>query len=294
MTANSVAVIVASLGRPAEIADLIEGLRTQTHQPDQIVLSVTSDADLPPAHDGMTVVMGSKGLCAQRNRGLDAISGEPDIIAFFDDDYLPSRFTLAGIAHAFSKWPDVVGLNGELLADGVKHGGVSLEDAQALISAHDEKGPPDPASFEIQTDLSGLYGCNMVYRRAAIGETRFDENLPLYGWQEDIDFAAQLLPRGRLVKTNAFFGVHRGVKGARQSGLRLGYSQIANPLYLARKGTMARSYALRLAAKNMLANHARVLRPEPWIDRAGRASGNWRALFDALRGRADPRRILQL
>ena len=47
------------------------------------------------------------------------------------------------------------------------------------------------------------------------------------------------------------------------------------------------------ALRNMAANHARALRPEPWIDRAGRMRGNWRGLGDILAGRADPERILQ-
>jgi hypothetical protein len=36
------------------------------------------------------------------------------------------------------------------------------------------------------------------------------------------------------------------------------------------------------------------LRSEPWIDRRGRLKGNLLAMFDVLRGRSDPRRILDL
>jgi hypothetical protein len=32
----------------------------------------------------------------------------------------------------------------------------------------------------------------MAFRYQAIDGERFDENLPLYGWQEDVDFAAAL------------------------------------------------------------------------------------------------------
>jgi hypothetical protein len=42
------------------------------------------------------------------------------------------------------------------------------------------------------------------------------------------------------------------------------------------------------------ANHLKALRPEPWIDRLARARGNWMALFDILRRREDPRRILEM
>jgi len=34
--------------------------------------------------------------------------------------------------------------------------------------------------------------------------------------------------------------------------------------------------------------------PEPWVDRRGRVRGNLMAFRDLLRGRLDPRRILEI
>ncbi len=287
-----IAVVIATLGRPAEVGQLLVRLDRQNHRPSAIVLSVTGDADLPPDLPGhVAVVAGGKGLPAQRNRGMDLVRGECDVIAFLDDDYLPSDHALAGMAALFELHPDVAGANGRLLADGINSRGVGLEEAEALIAAHDRLPRSSP---RILKDMFGLYGCNMVYRTAAIGDARFDERLALYGWQEDIDFAAQLLPRGRLVRTDAFAGVHRGVKGARTSGAKLGYSQVVNPLYLSRKGTMPPRYAARLVLNNLLANHLKALRPEPWVDRWGRVRGNWRGVWHVLTGRDDPRHILDM
>ena len=126
---------------------------------------------------------------------------------------------------------------------------------------------------------------------AAIGTTRFDERLKLYAWQEDIDFAARLGRRGRIVKTFAFAGVHQGVKIGRTPGMRLGYSQIINPSYLVQKGTMRKGFAARLMLRNFLANHVKSMKPEPWVDRLGRAKGNWIGIFDLVRGRITPERI---
>jgi GT2 family glycosyltransferase len=287
-----VAVVIATLGRPAEVGQLLARLDRQSHRPSVIVLSVTGDADLPPDLPGSAVVtIGSKGLPAQRNRGMDLVRDECDVVAFLDDDYLPSDHALAGMAALFARHSDVVGANGRLLADGINSRGIALEEAEALLAAHDERPPPTP---RILKDMFGLYGCNMAYRSAAIGHARFDERLALYGWQEDIDFAAQLLPHGRLVLTDAFAGVHRGVKGARTSGAKLGYSQVVNPLYLSRKGTMPPLYAARLVFNNVLANHLKALRPEPWVDRWGRVRGNWRGVWHVLTGRDDPRHILHM
>jgi GT2 family glycosyltransferase len=287
-----IAIVIATLGRPAEVGQLLGRLDRQSHRPSAIVLSVTGDADLPPDLPGhVAVAIGGKGLPAQRNRGMDLVRGACDVIAFLDDDYLPSDHALAGMATLFARHPDVAGANGRLLADGINSRGITLEEAEALIAAHDRLPRSSP---RILKDMFGLYGCNMAYRAAMIGDARFDERLALYGWQEDIDFAAQLLPRGRLVRTDAFAGVHRGVKGARTSGAKLGYSQVVNPLYLSRKGTMPPRYATRLVLNNVLANHLKALHPEPWVDRWGRVRGNWRGVWHVLIGRDDPRHILDM
>ena len=83
--------------------------------------------------------------------------------------------------------------------------------------------------------------------------------------------------------------------GRRGSGVRLGYSQVANPLYLSRQ---RRGYPLARAlnhiARNMAMNVARWWWPEPYIDRRGRLSGNIVAMRDLLNGRLSPERILDL
>jgi GT2 family glycosyltransferase len=234
-----------------------------------MVFAVTTQDDLPAGDLGgvRALICDVTGSCHQRNMGLSAVADAADVIAFFDDDYVPSSRCVEGIATIFAERSDVVAANGVLLADGVNSPGISYADAQTLIDHHDRMPAPAP---EIIATLSGLYGCNMAFRASAIGAERFDERLPLYAWQEDIDFAARVGKNGAIVRTNAFYGVHQGVKGARLSGLRLGYSQVVNPLYLIRKGTMAAGEALPLIIKNVMKNHARALFPEPWIDRLGR------------------------
>jgi hypothetical protein len=291
---SRIAIVVASTGRPAELGRWIYHVQRQTVQPIKLVYAVVKETDLPAweeAPANLTVLFCASGLPVQRNAALDAVSSSCDIIAFFDDDYVPSSYCIEGIDAFFKAHPDVVGANGTLLADGINSSGISYEEAEDLVVQHD--GLPR-IEASIVGDLNGLYGCNMVFRVSAIGKERFDEALPSYAWQEDIDFAARVGRRGRLVKTNAFYGVHQGVKGARLAGTRLGYSQVANPIYLVRKGTVPVSYAAKLILKNVVKNHAKSLSPEPWIDRRGRCRGNWFAIFDVLFGRDHPQNILNL
>jgi len=286
-------VVIASLGRPDDIGDFLHELERQTRRPDGLVLSVTEEADLPSdLKPGMAeIVIGSKGLCAQRNRGLAHIGTDYDYVAFFDDDYLPTVKTIENICAFLDANPEIVGMEGFLIADGINGPGIGRQDALDLIAGYVE--PTGDAVNEVE-ERHDLYGCNMIYRVSAIEDARFDEVLPAYGWLEDVDFSNQLLARGRLVKTNAFAGVHRGTKRSRSPGKKLGYSQISNPIYLLRKGTMSRSDAYVQIARNLVANHAKIFTPEPWVDRKGRAAGNWRGLSDLVRGKINPGNISNL
>jgi hypothetical protein len=265
----------------------------QSLKPCLIVLSVVSEADVGGliSDPSLKIVFGTPGLCAQRNRALDALPADIDLIAFFDDDYLPAPGSLQGAASFFENHPDVTGATGVLLADGINSAGISYEEASALISGYTPQHGNKP---RILREQDGLYGCNMIYRVSAIRGQRFDETLPLYGWQEDIDFASRMARRGKQVKTDAFAGVHRGVKSARLPGVRFGYSQIANPVYLVRKGTMRFAYAFKLVLRNIAANLIRSPRSEPWIDRPGRLKGNLIALRDLVCGRLRPEAVLEL
>jgi hypothetical protein len=84
------------------------------------------------------------------------------------------------------------------------------------------------------------------------------------------------------------------VKGGRVAGDRLGYSQIVNPLYMLRKGTMTVGQVVRHIFGNVASNVARAPLPEPFIDRWGRLRGNLRGAFDVMRGRLEPERAAQI
>lgn len=288
-----VAVIIASTGRPECVASVIRDLSRQTRAPSRIILSVAAERDLPPAHlrKGCEVVLARRGLPAQRNAGLDHLAGDGDVVVFFDDDFVPSRHAVAGIGRLFADHPDVVGATGVVLADGIKTPGIPYTRAEAIVAAHDRKALRTPARLR---DVPDLYGCNMAFRLSALGGLRFDERLKLYGWQEDVDLSVQVSRRGRMVASDAFVGVHLGTKSGRTSGVRLGYSQVQNPIYLWRKGTMPGAKAWRLMMRNLATNHVRSLWPEPWVDRLGRVRGNWMGFADVMRGRLTPERIEDL
>lgn len=281
-------VVIATVGRPDLVARTIACLSRQTRPADGTLVVSVSPADVvgvdalpqPPE-----IAFAERGLCRQRNRALDLLKGRADVIMFFDDDFIPADDYLEMVERLFVAHPDVVGITGNLVADGIGGAGYTIEEAERLIA--ERAAGLDPAI----KSREALYGCNMAIRMQAATDLRFDEALPLYGWQEDIDYTYQLGQRGRLISTGQVTGVHMGVKGGRTSGRKLGYSQVANIVYLQRKGTMQPKLGGLLLRKNLLANLVRSVRPEPLIDRRGRLIGNIMALIDIARGRVDPRRI---
>lgn len=280
-------VVFATVGRAALLARTVDRIADQARLPDGILVSATGPADVAGverARMPARVIFGSKGLCRQRNAALRELSAKTDVVVFLDDDFVVHNDYLAVIEETFTD-QSIVGATGDLLADGI-HGEEIPFDAAALRL----DGHTLPA-FTPLRPRQALYGCNMAVRASAIDGLWFDEALPLYGWQEDIDFTHQLGKRGRLVSGDRLTGIHLGTRSARSPGKRLGYSQVANLVHLWRKGTMQPNLGQRLLVQNLASNALRSFYPEPHIDRRGRLLGNLIALRDLMTGRIDPRRV---
>jgi GT2 family glycosyltransferase len=284
-----IAVGIPTVGRAPTLREMLAELSRQTRQPDRVIVCATKPADVEGVvSDAVSILLAKPGLATQRNAVINA-NGDADIVVFFDDDFLPHPAYLAAIERHMTADPRIVVATGRVLADGI--GGPGLSTAQGLaIMARAVTGTA------IRPTFAG-YGCNMALRLAPIRRhgVWFDERLPLYGWQEDVDLSRRLAEFGSVVQLDAASGVHLGVKSGRVPGIRLGYSQIANPIYLSRKRC---GYPLRWAvvhiARNLAMNALGSTWPEPHVDRRGRLRGNMFALRDLIAGRMMPERILEL
>lgn len=300
-------VIVATKGRPREARELLDWLDEQTLQPRAIVVVGVETDDVEGveehhhARDGVLRVLLTHvpGLCIQRNAGLDYLSRSPAFardeffVVFFDDDFRPARDWLERCHEVLMAQREIAALTGKLLADGANQAALTSSLARSYI-----EGKTAPlkhwASGEQQRHVTSLYGCNMAYRDRVVRHCRFDENLPLYGWQEDQDFTSQAKAFGLTVYEPSCRGVHLGSRSGRVSGVRFGYSQIANPWYLIRKGTMSSRKGVRFVLRHLAANSTRTFIPSPRADYAGRLKGNLLAILDLMRGRCHPRRAADL
>lgn len=286
-------VIIPTFGRRETVGRLVGHLNSQHRLPDEVVLCATGPQDVPDAASPafpVSVLLGPRGSSRQRNAGLDHVLGRCDIVTFLDDDFLPADNYFAALEKSFADNPGWAVIMGHAAVDGVRCGGIEWEDGLAALRRHEPMVPARPRV----SDHVGAYGCNMSVRAAAVGPLRFDERLVLYGWQEDIDFTSRLSRHGRVVGLDTLIGVHLGSRGGRVSGLRMGYSQMVNPAYLMRKGSVPPRFAVPLMLRNLLANLIRSVRPEPHVDRRGRLRGNLLGLRHLISGRFEPEYILQI
>jgi GT2 family glycosyltransferase len=289
-----VAVGIATVGRAEILAETLRELHRQTRVPDRVVISCAEAQDVAGIADEelrSEFILGAAGLPRQRNRILDA-TADCDLLILLDDDFLPAQDYVEAVERIFRDHPDAVMVTGRVLADGICGPGLTIGEGRAILAA-DRRGPAPPSV----TAVFNGYGCNMALR-LAVGRqhrTRFDERLPLYAWQEDVDFSRRLAPYGRILRTEAARGVHLGVKHARTSGVRLGYAQIANPLYIvSKRAGYPLRHALKHIGRNLAANLVRSFKPEPWVDRRGRLLGNLLGFRDLALGRLAPEGMLGL
>lgn len=286
------AVVLASAERPALLAEALHSCSAQRGVAFHGVVSVPDEASLPEDRSllaGWRVVTGVRGLAAQRNAALDVLE-RIDIVAFFDDDAVLRSDYLANAVRFLTRHPVILGSTGRVLLDGATTGEVDRDSAAAALARSTAEGTSGR-----WRPTRELYGCNFVVRVAEAPHLRFDERLPLYSWLEDHDFARRLMRLGPLAEVDDCVIVHRAAaSGGRHNHLRLGYSQVMNPIYLARKGSfpvwLAAQQIFRPVAKNVALSAVGPSR----IWRRERLRGNSTAIRDIVRGRITPERIVEL
>ncbi len=290
----SIGIAIATAGRTAILTETLRDMAQQTHAPACIALCPAEEKDVDrPALDALGLPLlytsGKKGSAAQRN-ALLRVMPPVDLVLFLDDDFFMAADYLGELSALFQADPSLVMATGTVVFDGANGPGLQSAEGRTVLATA-VKAPVD----RVEPVFNG-YGCNMAVRWSTLADKGiwFDENLPLYSWGEDVDYSRQVALHGRIVKSSRLVGVHLGTKQGRTSGIRFGYSQVANQVYFFRKGVVSLKFALLFGSRNLLANLRGSLFPESYIDRRGRLLGNYYGLVDLLRGRSSPGRILDL
>lgn len=285
-------VVICSVHRPEILSETVESLvRRQSVPPREIIISVVNQdhvAEKTRAYSTVRVVIGSRqGTCAQRNVAAKLV--RTPYTLFLDDDVELASNYIQSMERLLYEDEGVVAATGFLTVDGAQgDAGLDREIARSYVSNYIRK----------QDNHDHENGQNLFVRTQVFHHVLFDENLPLYGWLEDFDFATNILRYGRIVMNARTCWAHIGAPSGRTSGLRYGYSQIVNPLYLWRKNRKPGMHRvifqhwLRYLASN--GRRAFINLPTDRTDRTGRLTGNVIALGHILTGRVDPTYILHL
>ena len=287
------AVIIATRQRPRELSNLLRALALQTVRPSKIVVSACDRSDIEEdivEENAVHVLTGPPGLAAQRNRALSLVKGSYDIVVFFDDDFIPSRFWIERIQRLLAAQPAIGCVTGRVIVDGVTSGGLEWLYGQSLVDDEDRKMSP---MADQRVDFQSPYGCNMAFRTKAIENLWFDERLVLYGWLEDRDFGFRVATRAKAISTNVVWGVHLGSNRGRVSGLKFGYSQVVNPWYLMTKGVLTPRELCQHVLFGLGANVLGTVLRSSHIDRYGRLKGNIIGIKDIILHRWAPERIVE-
>lgn len=204
---HTVSVIINTLDRAASLKILLQALEHQSYRQFEVIVVVgptqdhTFDVLGDYAHRVRVLRCPAANLSVSRNIGLRAARGE--IVAYIDDDAVPSRNWLLQLNRLFAD-PKIAATGGTVYLIHPEH--AALQHRLGIISPIGEQydvrlGPLDHLPFEGAGRFwtMRMMGANMAYRRSALlAIGGFDE---FYEWvYDDADVALRLSAAGFLVQ----------------------------------------------------------------------------------------------
>lgn len=235
--------VVATIGRVAELHRLLESLERQTHSRVRVVLVDQNDDDrLQPivtAHASLEIthLRSGRGLSHARNTGLRDLSAE--VVAFPDDDCEYADDLLARVASRLAERPSLDGISGRSVGrDG--RSSESWERDAALLTDDNLWNRVNSGAIFLRRDLVARVGA-------------FDERLGLGSgnpWSsgEEIDYVIRAVRAGARIEYDPSLVVGHESEAPDGTALRaLGSRDGASVGYLLRKhnyrtGTLTRMF----------------------------------------------------
>ncbi|HWA96050.1 MAG TPA: glycosyltransferase family 2 protein [Terracidiphilus sp.] len=165
--------VICTRNRPVLLQNCLEGIRNLNQQPQEVIVVDNTDGDeathsIAEQFGAKYILEPSPGLSRARNRGL--MEARAEIVAFLDDDAVPSPEWLGQILSAFQD-PHLGAASGQIITPGTKQQG-SLAELPRLLDKQ------NPKWLEIASFGGMGLGSNMALRRSAcVGRVIFDERL---------------------------------------------------------------------------------------------------------------------
>ena len=185
--------------------------------------------------------------CIQRNVGLNFLEKE-EYIMFLDDDniffedafykmqtFLKTHKNFAGVAfnQIYNyKYTFLDKLKKNFIFNKIgiyssKNGGVSKSGWQSRF-----------VNFDKNLIVEWLPTRAVIYRSSEIRKIRFNENLGVYGYLEDLDFSLELKKRGNLMVCSGAKYTHD--QSINRSGFQFGKKEVKNRYYIVKKYNLSK------------------------------------------------------
>jgi GT2 family glycosyltransferase len=249
--APKLAFIVATKDRPAELRRMWGSLDRQTRPPDEVVIVDASERPVSPKGFGpspiaLTYIRADRPSAAgQRNRGLEAVSPDSDLVGFLDDDAVLEEDAVEAMLQF---WECADGTAGGAAFNLVNHPPMDLEPLKRSRLAESlglyARRPGAVASSGFQTMIGvvertawtdWLPSTASVWRREVLQDHRFDEWFGGYSYLEDLDFSYRVAKTYKLAVVARARYRHLPAEGGRGSGYAFGLREVLNRVHFVRK-----------------------------------------------------------
>ena len=219
MVRPSITVVVPTLDRPDDLSDFVQALLEQTVLPDELIIvdaGSTPDIEslletkLTDSPITLRYLRATPGTSHQRNVAIDQATG--DLLFFFDDDVILEPDYIERSVECFkqSHDPPVGGVLGTL-TNRPSISGVKTFYHRFFGLSHPISGPKPTlypsgnvrwllAPTEI-TKVPVAGGGRVAFRRECFQTDRFDEYLPGYTYNEDVELSYRIGKRWTILQT---------------------------------------------------------------------------------------------
>lgn len=238
--------VVPTKNRPREMERLLLSLEAQAVRPQAVVIvdggATSLDACLE-MHKRFPIkyILEKSSITEARNRGVEELERDIDIIGFLDDDLVFEPGSLDAMLDFWSKADDRVGGAGfNITNHSVRRKGNVLKwpffldskaPGQMLRSGYNTPYCPVAKTQKV----SWLYGGATLWRRKVLETYRFDEWYEGYGLMEDIDFSYNVSKKFDLYVVAESEVLHLHAPGDRVPDMTFGQMQIINRYNFVRK-----------------------------------------------------------
>jgi GT2 family glycosyltransferase len=293
-------VLVVTRARPQVLRRALDSVAACDPRPDELVVVDGDEAhSAEPTVREFAAAAGfpveyatsSPGLSAQRNRGVELVTG--DVVVFLDDDVTLEPGIFAALARAYRE-PDVVGATGRVIEPEERRLGARSSPLRRLLFPGGEQGTMTRFGYprrildpETERDVEWMQGCLMSGRTEAVRRVPHDERISADYEGEDEDFSYRLSRLGRIRYVPDAIAHHEqmGFRGSR--GRSFDRRIVLVRTYLFRKN-FERTVATRIQFAGLIAIlFAHRLLNREWTAAAGVVEGVveiWRRRRRALLG----------